>query len=107
MSEIIECAGRQFVALRRGGGRSLPIGNPVYHAVTPFCRIALCTIEPGARSRWAEPPAEHVTCPECLRRLTKLRKLVCNSPEPSRTVTEGACHLADRSNVVRDLGGDR
>ena len=86
---------------------SLPVGNRTYHAVTPFCRIALCTIEPGARSRWAEPPAEHVTCPECQRRLTKLRKMVCNSPEPSRTVNEGACHLGDRSKVVPDLGGDR
>ena len=90
MSHILECAGRQFVALRRAGGRSLPARNPAYHAVTPFCRIALCSVEPGARSRWAEPPAEHITCRECLRRLTKLNKLVCISPEPSRAAAESA-----------------
>jgi hypothetical protein len=104
MSKIIECAGRQFVALRRASGGSLPVGNRAYHAVTPFC-IALCSVEPISRSRWAEPPAEHVTCPDCLRRLTKLRELG-NSTEPSTTVNEGAYHLGDRSRVVHGLGGD-
>ena len=62
-------SGRTFVALRKAGrsGRS-----PVYHAVTPHCRIALCAEEPGAGSGWAEPPAEQVTCLNCLRRLNRL-----------------------------------
>ena len=106
MRKIIECAGRQFVALRRAGGRSLPVGNRAYHAVIPFCRIALCSVEPGARSRWAEPPAEHISCPECLRRLAKLSKLLFSSPEPSRTVAEGVLDH-NRSTVEHDLRGNR
>ena len=67
-NSIVE-SGRNFVALRKAGrsGRS-----PVYHAVTPYCRMALCADEPGAGSGWAEPPAQRVTCPNCLRRLTRL-----------------------------------
>ena len=62
---------RVFVALRRA--RRSPLGHPpVYHAVTPHCRPALCAEEPGAWSRWAEPPAEAVTCPVCLKRLARL-----------------------------------
>src|SRR5438270_21092 len=48
-------ADRIFVPLRKAGGIST--GNPLYHAVTPYCRIALCSTEPGVRSGWAEPPA--------------------------------------------------
>jgi hypothetical protein len=63
---------RRFVALRRArrptAGRS-----PVYHAVTPFCRMALCAVEPGAGSSWAEPPGAAVTCPACLKRLAKIQ----------------------------------
>jgi hypothetical protein len=66
-------SGRVFVALRKAG-RVSPRRTPVYHAVTPFCRMALCASEPGASSRWAEPPAEHVTCPVCLGRLARLCK---------------------------------
>ena len=40
----------RFATLRMGRGRSLPIGNRTYHAVTPFCRFALCSAEPGTRS---------------------------------------------------------
>ena len=66
-------ANRIFVALRKDG--RAPRGkSPVFHAVTPHCRMALCADEPGASSGWAEPPAEHVTCTACLRRLALLRQ---------------------------------
>jgi hypothetical protein len=107
MSEIIECAGRWFVAMRKTGGRSFPIGNRGYHAAAPFCGIALCSAEPGTRSWWADAPAEHMTCPESLRRLIKIRNLVCNWSNPSRTVTEGAFFFDNVSTVLCDLGGDR
>ena len=69
------------LSLRLAGNSSLCASRRVreslehpsaYHAVTPFCRIALCCTEPGVKSGWAEPPAAHVTCRECLRRLTRL-----------------------------------
>jgi hypothetical protein len=67
-------SGRTFVALRKAGrprhGRA-----PVFHAVTPHLRMSLCGDEPGPGSAWAEPPAEQVTCPECLRRLARLRSV--------------------------------
>jgi hypothetical protein len=66
-------ADRVFVALRKSGrvshGRS-----PVFHAVTPHCRMSLCADEPGPGSWWAEPPADDVTCAACLRRLTRLQR---------------------------------
>ena len=62
---------RVFVALRRGARTQHP---PIYHAVTPNVRMALCTTEPGSRSGWAEPPAEAVTCEVCLTRLERLRR---------------------------------
>jgi len=68
---IIERHGRVFVALRKSG-RARPGVRRVYHAVTPNCRMALCSEEPGARSGWAEPPAHQVTCPACLKRLERL-----------------------------------
>ena len=37
-------ADRIFVALRKGGGISGR--RPLYHAVTPYCRMALCSAEP-------------------------------------------------------------
>ena len=64
-------ANRIFVALRKEG-RVARGKRPIFHAVTPYCRIALCADEPGARSGWAEPPAEHVTCIACLKRLALL-----------------------------------
>ena len=63
---------REFVALRRAAVSYAGTRKPVFHAVTPFCRIALCSAEPGVKSGWAEPPADRVTCPECLRRLARL-----------------------------------
>ncbi len=60
-------AGRVFVALRKARSRVA-----LYHAVTPHCRMALCASEPGAGSGWAEPPAEQITCQECLRRLAQV-----------------------------------
>lgn len=66
---MIEVAGRVFVALRREKSVS---AFPIYHAVTPHCRPALCGHEPGASSRWAKPPASHVTCSVCLDRLSRL-----------------------------------
>jgi len=71
MDNVIERPGREFVALRKGGRRPAS-EQPVYHAVTPNCRIALCSDEPGSRSGWAEPPGAEVTCPACLRRLARL-----------------------------------
>jgi len=71
MGNVIERGDRVFVALRK----KRPVTNgavPVFHAVTPHYRIALCCAEPGTRSAWAEPPAEAVTCRYCLRRLEKL-----------------------------------
>ncbi len=64
-------AGRVFVALRKSG-RVSHGRRPVFHAVTPDCRMSLCADEPGPGSAWAEPPGEHVTCAACLRRLTRL-----------------------------------
>jgi hypothetical protein len=63
---------RRFVALCRA--RQRPAHPTVYHAVTPHCRPALCAAEPGAGSRWAEPPAQAVTCPDCLKRLDRLAR---------------------------------
>ena len=63
---------RMFVALRKAG-RIFQGTAPVYHAVTPYCRPALCAGEPGAGSGWAEPPSAEVTCPACLKRLKRLR----------------------------------
>jgi hypothetical protein len=71
MTQFIERQGRVFVALRLEGTRAAGV-RPVYHAVTPHCRMALCSEEPGSRSGWAEPPARDVTCPACLKRLAKL-----------------------------------
>lgn len=62
-----------FVALCTEGTRR-PGNTPVYHAVTPYCRIALCTAEPGVGSAWAEPPAKKVTCLNCLMRLADLER---------------------------------
>ena len=75
MENVIECSGRIFVALRKAARRPAVGGRMAYHAVTPFYRIALCSTEPGPSSRWAEPPAEEVTCGECLRRLSRLRRM--------------------------------
>jgi hypothetical protein len=71
MGTVIKRGERVFVALRKRGLR-VPRGNPLFHAVTPYCRMALCCAEPGARSEWAEPPAAEVTCLQCLRRLQRL-----------------------------------
>jgi hypothetical protein len=71
LMSTIERDGRVFVALRKLGRVRNGV-RPVYHAVTPNCRIALCSDEPGPRSGWAEPPADAVTCPMCLRRLERL-----------------------------------
>ncbi|WP_043834560.1 hypothetical protein [Muricoccus aerilatus] len=67
----ITVAGRTFVALQKAG-RPTRGRAAVFHAVTPNCRMSLCADEPGAGSYWAEPPAEAVTCPECLRRLSRI-----------------------------------
>lgn len=68
-----------FFALRKEG--RAPRGtSPVFHAVTPHYRMALCADEPGARSGWAEPPAEHVTCILCLRRLAQLSRFEVELP---------------------------
>ena len=72
MTNSVEYAGRVFYALRKAGRRPPKFPGAVYHAVTPFCRIALCAAEPGSSSGWAEPPGEQVTCPECRRRLDRL-----------------------------------
>src|ERR1700722_3288144 len=74
MANPIKYVQREFVALRRATVTYSDARKPVFHAVTPFCRIALCSAEPGVKSGWAEPPANQVTCHECLRRLTRLWK---------------------------------
>ena len=79
MADPIECAGRVFYALRKAGRRTAPARSYTFHAVTSYCRMALCSAEPGTSSGWAEPPAEEVTCPQCLRRLDRLRG---NKPQP-------------------------
>jgi hypothetical protein len=62
---------RSFVALRRA--RRPTAGRPsIFHAVTPNCRMALCAVEPGAGSTWADLPGDAVTCPACLKRLARL-----------------------------------
>lgn len=71
MTNVVERGRRVFVALRKVGARAGE-ARPVYHAVTPCCRMALCAQEPGGRSGWAEPPAREVTCPACLKRLARL-----------------------------------
>jgi len=63
--------GRTFTA-RRKAGRGMPGRMPIYHAVTPGCRMALCATEPGAGSRWEENAGPAVTCPKCLARLGRL-----------------------------------
>ena len=62
MGTVIERGDRVFVALRKQG-RVTGGKRPKFHAVTPYCRMALCCAEPGASSEWAEPPASAVTCP--------------------------------------------
>ena len=71
MENVLTVGDRAFVALRRAGRPNRP---PVYHAVTPNVRMALCTTEPGGRSGWAEPPAQAVSCAACLTRLERLRR---------------------------------
>jgi hypothetical protein len=71
MMNFIERRGRVFVALRKDGTRNAG-GRPVYHAVAPHCRMALCSQEPGSRSGWAEPPVRTVTCQACLKRLARM-----------------------------------
>jgi hypothetical protein len=69
---IITQHGRIFYALRKDGPSR---GHtPVYHAVSPHCRVALCCAEPGVQSGWAEPPASRVTCAACKRRLERLER---------------------------------
>jgi hypothetical protein len=64
--------GRAFVALRKHGQKLLAGRTPLYHAVTPQCRVALCATEPGAGSGWAEPASDTVNCPACVARLSRL-----------------------------------
>lgn len=66
-------AERIFVALRKNGPAPSAGRTPAYHAVTPFCRMALCATEPGAASGWAEPPSDTVTCRVCQDKLNRLR----------------------------------
>ncbi len=72
MLNAITVSGRTFVALRKAG-RPVGGGTRVYHAVTPYCRPALCADEPGNGSGWEEPPHHEVTCKACLKRLDRLR----------------------------------
>ena len=60
---------RVFYALRKNGRHHR---RPIYHAVSPHCRMALCAAEPGMRSVWAEPPAHEITCPACRNKLQRL-----------------------------------
>lgn len=69
---LIDRMGRHFMVVRKAGGARVGGHKPVYHAVTPACRIALCGAEPGPRSGWGEAGAE-VTCPGCRNRLARLQ----------------------------------
>lgn len=69
-------AERLFVALRKDGPAFAAGRRPMYHAVTPYCRMALCATEPGAASAWAEPPSDIVTCRICLQKLNRLNATV-------------------------------
>jgi hypothetical protein len=73
-ANMINESGRTFIALRKDGPVPSNGRPPMYHAVTPHCRMALCATEPGAASGWAEPPSENVTCRICLEKLARLRK---------------------------------
>ena len=52
LDNLITRADRAFIALHKAG-RISSGRERVYHAVTPHCRIALCSDEPGASSGWA------------------------------------------------------
>ncbi len=71
MENAIVAGNRMFVALRKAGPTSGK--RSAYHAVTPQCRMALCTAEPGVGSGWAEPPADRVTCRMCIARMQRLQ----------------------------------
>lgn len=73
---IVAQAERIFMALRKDGLTSARGRMPAFHAVTPFCRMALCATEPGAASAWAEPPSDAVTCRICLAKLKRLNATV-------------------------------
>jgi hypothetical protein len=81
---------RLFVALRKDGPSGAAGRKPMYHAVTPFCRIALCTTEPGAASGWAEPPSDSVTCRACLEKLRRLNAGVGSPRAGAATTRWGA-----------------
>jgi len=70
--KLIDLMGRHFRAVCKTGGARAGTQKPVFHAVTPECRIALCGAEPGPRSGWGEP-ADEVTCPACLTRLSRMQ----------------------------------
>ena len=70
MGNTLKIKDRTFVILRKAGRASAAQFS--YHAVAPNVRAALCGAEPGSASRWAEPPAEAVTCQACLKRLRRL-----------------------------------
>ena len=90
---------RIFVALRK---MRQPPGSrrPVYHAVTPHCRVALCCAEPGASSGWAEPPAVCVTCPACVKRLEAL----ANRAKTRRQAKDHRRFRRSRARSARDRG---
>lgn len=69
---LLHRMGRHFVAVCKTGGPRGSRHLPVFHAVTPECRIALCGAEPAPRSGWAAPSTQ-VTCPNCLTRLARLQ----------------------------------
>lgn len=70
--KLIESMGRYFMAVRKAGGIRAGDQKPVFHAVTPECRMALCGAEPGPRSAWSGP-ADAVTCSACLARLARMQ----------------------------------
>jgi hypothetical protein len=72
LGDVVERSGRIFVALRKDGVPRRVGRLPTYHAVTPNCRLALCSAEPGNGSVWAWPPAQQITCQKCLRRLERI-----------------------------------
>jgi hypothetical protein len=112
MENVIAVGDHMFVALCKAGQETA--ARPSYHAVAPNVRKALCVTEPRAGSEWAEPPAEAVTCPPCLRRLERMRRKMVQPTEKFREndarveaieMVKRLPHLDDLLVTARASGG--
>ena len=74
---------RRFAQIGKVGNRLniLQLIMRSRHSAVSHCAAP----EPGVKSGWAEPPAAHVTCRECLRRLTPAeRSRIASVRQPGR-----------------------